>query len=316
MARYIVQRIFFILPVALIVSFMTFMIIRLIPGDPARLFLGESATQETVAALRQQLGLDQPLPAQFVLWLLQALHGNLGQSIQLQQPVLEAIIQRLPVTIELGVASLLYSLLIALPLGIYAAAHREAGINKVVNVVSLLGTAIPSFVLGLLLILIFAVTLHIFPPGGYVPFTDDPIGNLRDLVLPVIALGTGSVAVNMRQIRASMSEVLNQDYIRTARAKGIVERRVNYTHALRNAIIPVLTIVGLQVGAILGGAFVVESIYLWPGVGQLAVTSIQAKDYPLVEGVVLLSALSYMATNLLVDICYAILDPRIRFDTR
>ncbi|GAC1365908.1 MAG: ABC transporter permease [Ktedonobacteraceae bacterium] len=316
MARYIVQRIFFILPVALIVSFMTFMIIRLIPGDPARLFLGESATQETVAALRQQLGLDQPLPAQFVLWLLQALHGNLGQSIQLQQPVLEAIIQRLPVTIELGVASLLYSLLIALPLGIYAAAHREARINKVVNVVSLLGTAIPSFVLGLLLILIFAVTLHIFPPGGYVPFTDDPIGNLRDLVLPVIALGTGSVAVNMRQIRASMSEVLNQDYIRTARAKGIVERRVNYTHALRNAIIPVLTIVGLQVGAILGGAFVVESIYLWPGVGQLAVTSIQAKDYPLVEGVVLLSALSYMATNLLVDICYAILDPRIRFDTR
>ncbi|GAC1474865.1 MAG: ABC transporter permease [Ktedonobacteraceae bacterium] len=316
MARYIVQRIFFILPVALIVSFMTFMIIRLIPGDPARLFLGESATPETVAALRQQLGLDQPLPAQFVLWLLQALHGNLGQSIQLQQPVLEAIIQRLPVTIELGVASLLYSLLIALPLGIYAAAHREAGINKVVNVVSLLGTAIPSFVLGLLLILIFAVTLHIFPPGGYVPFTDDPIGNLRDLVLPVIALGTGSVAVNMRQIRASMSEVLNQDYIRTARAKGIVERRVNYTHALRNAIIPVLTIVGLQVGAILGGAFVVESIYLWPGVGQLAVTSIQAKDYPLVEGVVLLSALSYMATNLLVDICYAILDPRIRFDTR
>ncbi len=316
MARYIVRRIFFILPVALLVSFLTFMIIHLIPGDPARLFLGESATPQTVAALRQQLGLDQPLPTQFVLWLWQAVHGNLGQSIQLQQPVLQAIIQRLPVTIELGVASLLYSLVIALPFGIYAAAHRNAWINKMVNVVTLFGTAIPSFVLGLLLILFFAVNLRIFPPGGYVPLTEDPLGNLRDLILPVIALGTGSVAVNLRQIRASMSEVLSQDYIRTARAKGVVERRVNYIHALRNAIIPVLTIVGLQIGAILAGAFVVESIFLWPGIGQLAVLSIQAKDYPLVEGVVLLSALSYMATNLLVDICYAILDPRIRFDAK
>ncbi|GAC1393204.1 MAG: ABC transporter permease [Ktedonobacteraceae bacterium] len=315
MSRYIVRRIFFILPVALLVSFMTFMIIHLIPGDPARLFLGESATPQTVAALRQQLGLDQPLPTQFVLWLWQALHGNLGQSIQLQQPVLQAIIQRLPVTVELGVASLLYSLIIALPFGIYAAAHRDAWLNGVVNVVSLLGTAIPSFVLGLLLILFFAVNIRIFPPGGYVPFTEDPFGNLRDLILPVVTLGTGSVAVNMRQIRASMSEVLGQDYIRTARAKGLVERRVNYTHALRNAVIPVLTIVGLQVGAILAGTFVVESIFLWPGIGQLAILSIQAKDYPLVEGVVLLSALSYTATNLLVDICYAFLDPRIRFDT-
>jgi len=315
-ARYIAQRILFILPVALLVSFMTFMIIHLIPGDPARVFLGESATPETVAALRQQLGLDQPLPTQFALWLWQALHGNLGQSIQLQQPVLQAIVQRLPVTVELGVAALLYSLIIAVPFGIYSAAHRNAWINRVVNVLSLLGTAIPGFVLGLLLILFFAVNLRIFPPGGYVPFTDDPAGNVRDLILPVITLGTGSVAVNLRQIRASMSEVLGQDYIRTARAKGLVERQVNYTHALRNAIIPVLTIVGLQVGAILGGAFVVESIFLWPGVGQLAVISIQAKDYPLVEGVVLLSALSYMATNLLVDICYAILDPRIRFDTK
>ncbi|GAC1462762.1 MAG: ABC transporter permease [Ktedonobacteraceae bacterium] len=316
MARYIVRRIFFIIPVALLVSFLTFMIIHLIPGDPARLFLGESATPQTVAALRQQLGLDQPLPVQFALWLWQAFHGNLGQSIQLQQPVLQAIIQRLPVTIELGVASLLYSLIIALPCGVYAAAHRTAWINKVVNVVTLFGTAIPSFVLGLLLILFFAVNLRIFPPGGYVPLTEDPIGNLHDLVLPVIALGTGSVAVNLRQIRASMSEVLSQDYIRTARAKGVVEGRVNYIHALRNAVIPVLTIVGLQVGAILAGAFVVESIFLWPGIGQLAVLSIQAKDYPLVEGVVLLSALSYMATNLLVDICYVILDPRIRFETR
>ena len=315
MARYIVRRIFFIIPVALLVSFMTFMIIHLIPGDPARIFLGEEATPQTIAALRQQLGLDQPLPTQFALWLWQAVHGNMGQSIQLQQPVLQAIVQRLPVTVELGVVSLLYSLVIALPLGIYSAVHRNTWINGLVNVLSLIGTAIPSFVLGLLLILFFAVGLRILPPGGYVPFSDDPLGNLRDLILPVITLGTGSVAVNMRQVRASMIEVLSQDYIRTARSKGLAERKVSYVHALRNAIIPVLTIVGLQIGAILAGAFVVESIFLWPGIGQLAVLSILAKDYPVVEGVVLLSALSYMATNLLVDVCYAILDPRIRFAT-
>jgi peptide/nickel transport system permease protein len=314
MARYIVRRIFLMLPVALLVSFGTFMTIHLIPGDPARVLLGEEATPQAVMALHQQLGLDKPLPEQFVLWLWQALHGNLGESIQLQQPVLQAILQRLPVTLELGIASFLYSLVIALPLGMYAAVHRHTWIDWLVNVVSLLGTAIPSFVLGLLLILLFAVGLRVFPPGGYVPLPEDPLENLRDLVLPMVVLGTGSVAVNMRQIRANMIEALGQDYILTARAKGLPERRVTYIHALRNAMIPVLTIVGLQVGAILAGAVVVETIFLWPGIGQLAVTSIMAKDYPVVQGVVLLSALSYLVSNLLIDVCYVILNPRIRFN--
>ena len=316
MALYIVRRMFLMLPVALLVSFGTFMIIHLVPGDPARVLLGEEAMPQAVAALHQQLGLDKPLPEQFVLWHWQALHGNLGESIQLQQPVLQAIFQRLPVTAELGIASFLYSLVIALPLGIYAAAHRHTWIDWLVNVSSIVGTAIPSFVLGLLLILLLAVGLRIFPPGGYVPFTEDPLGNLHALVLPMIVLGTGPVAVNMRQIRASMIEALGQDYARTARAKGLSERRVAYIHALRNAIIPVLTIVGLQVGAILAGAFVVESIFLWPGIGQLAVTSILAKDYPVVQGVVLLSALSYMGSNLLIDVCYIILYPQIRFNNK
>lgn len=314
MARYIARRIFFIIPVALIVSFVTFMIIHLVPGDPARVLLGESATPQTVAALRQQLGLNKPLLEQFALWLWQALHGNLGQSIQLQQPVLQAIEQRLPVTAELGVASLLYSLIIALPLGVYAATHRNTWIDGLVNVSSLIGTAIPSFVLGLVFILVLAVSVRIFPPGGYASFTDNPLANLRDLILPMITLGTGSVAVNMRQIRANMIEVLGQDYVRAARAKGLSERRVNYVHALRNAMLPLLTIVGLQVGALIAGAFVIETIFLWPGIGQLAVQSILAKDYPVVQGVVLLSALSYMAANLLVDIGYVLLDPRIRLD--
>ncbi len=314
MARYIVRRVFFIIPVALFVCFITFMIIHLVPGDPATVLLGEQATPQALAALRHQLGLDQPLYTQFGIWFWQLLHGNLGQSIQLQQPVLQAILQRLPVTAELGTVSLLYSLALAIPLGIYSATHRDTWLDWLVNIISLLFTAIPGFILGLFLILFLAVTVHIFPPGGYVPFSEDPSANLRDLILPVITLGTGAVAVNMRQIRASMIEALNQDYVRTARAKGMPENKVAYIHALRNAILPVLTIVGLQVGSIIAGAVIVETIFLWPGIGQLAVQSIFSKDYPVVQGVVLLAALSYMAANLLVDIGYVILDPRIRLD--
>lgn len=314
MTEYIVRRIFFIIPVALLVCFITFMIIHLVPGDPATVLLGEQATPQTIAALRHQLGLDQPLLTQFSLWFWQALHGNLGQSIQLQQPVVQAILQRLPVTAELGTVSLLYSLLLAIPLGIYSATHRNSWLDWLVNVGSLLFTAVPGFILGLLLILFLAVTIRLFPPGGYTPFSDDPSANLRDLILPVITLGTGSVAINMRQIRANMIEAMSQDYIRTARAKGLSENKVAYVHALRNAMLPVLTIVGLQVGSIIAGAVIVETIFLWPGIGQLAVQSILAKDYPVVQGVVLLSAFSYMGTNLLVDIGYVVLDPRISFD--
>jgi peptide/nickel transport system permease protein len=301
------------LPVALLVSFVTFMLIHLVPGDPARVLLGEEATPQSVAALRQQLGLDRPLGVQYGLWLWQAIHGNLGESIQLQQPVIQAIWQRLPVTIELGVASLIFSVALAVPLGVMAATNPNGRLDWLVNVTSLLGTAIPSFVLGLLLILVFAVFIRIFPPGGYVPFSEDPLGNLRDLVLPAVALGVGAVAVNLRQVRTSMLEVLHEDYIRTAWAKGLRPRQVNYRHALRNALMPLLTIVGLQVGAILAGTFVIETIFLWPGIGALTIQSIFSKDYPVVQGVVLLAALSYMAVNLFVDIGYRVLDPRVSY---
>ncbi|HEU5378755.1 MAG TPA: ABC transporter permease [Ktedonobacteraceae bacterium] len=312
MFSYILRRLLFMIPVALLVSFMTFMLIHLVPGDPARVLLGEEATPQTVAALQHQLGLDKPIPQQFVLWFGQALHGNLGDSIQLQQPVTDALVQRLPVTLELGLVSLLYSLAIAIPLGVYCATHRNSWVDWLINVSTLVSTAIPGFVLALVLIFVFAVAWRIFPPGGYTPFTDDPLSNLRDMVLPVVALGTGAVAVNLRQIRAGMLEVLEQDYVRTARAKGLSERRVQYTHALRNSLIPLLTIVGIQIGAILGGAFVIETIFLWPGVGKLAVDSIFAKDYPVVQGVVLMAAFSYMLANLLIDISYVFFDPRIR----
>jgi peptide/nickel transport system permease protein len=302
------------IPVALLVSFLTFLMIHLVPGDPARTLLGEYATPQSVAALDRQLGLDKPLPVQFVLWLSQALQGNLGQSIQLQQPVGQAILQRLPVTLELGICALLYSLILATPLGIYSATHRNSLGDWLANVFSLFSTAIPVFVLALVLIFFFAVEIRLFPPGEYVSFGEDPLSNLHDLVLPVLTLGTGAVAVNMRQIRASMIEALEQNYVRTARAKGLAERRVAYVHALKNAFLPVLTIVGIQIGSILAGAFIVETIFLWPGIGQLTIMSILSKDYPVVQGVVLLSAFSYMLANLLIDIGYAFLDPRIRFE--
>lgn len=312
MLRYIIRRVVFMLPVALLVSFVTFMLIHLIPGDPARVLLGEDATPQNVAALQQELGLNKPLLQQFALWLWQAVHGNLGESIQLQQPVAQALMQRLPVTIELGLASLLFSLVLAIPLGVYSATHRNGLVEWLVNVSSLLGTAIPSFVLALILIFLFAVVWRLFPPGGYASLMDEPLDNLRDLILPMIALGTGAVAVNLRQIRASMIEVLEQDYVRTAQAKGLSEWRVTYVHALRNALVPLTTIVGLQIGAILGGAFVIETIFLWPGIGALAVQSIFSKDYPVIQGTVLLVAFSYMLTNLLVDLSYPLFDPRIR----
>jgi peptide/nickel transport system permease protein len=312
--RYIVRRILFMIPVAVLVSILTFMMIHLIPGDPARVLLGEYATPQAVAALDRQLGLDKPLPVQFGLWFWQVLHGNLGQSIQLQQPVTLAIEQKLPVTAELGGCALLYSLILSIPLGMYSATHQNSLGDWLANVFSLFSTAIPSFVLGLVLIFFFAVDIRAFPPGGYVSFNNDPAGNIRDLILPMVTLGTAVVAVNMRQIRASMVEVLSLDYVRTARAKGMSELRITYVHALKNAFLPVLTIVGLQIGSILAGAFIVETIFLWPGIGQLTIMSILSKDYPVVQGVVLMSAFSYMLANLLIDICYAFLDPRIRFD--
>jgi peptide/nickel transport system permease protein len=316
MFAYLMRRLLLLVPVALFVSLITFLLIHLVPGDPARVLLGEDVTPAALAALRQEMGLNRPLYEQYVLWLNQAVHGNLGESIQLHQPVLQAIVQRVPVTIELGVAALLFSLVLAVPTGIAAATRRGSQLDWLLNVGSLLGTTIPPFVLGLLLILFFAVLWRVFPPGGYVPFTEDPLNNLRDLILPMIALGSATVAVNFRQVRASMLEVLGQDYIRTARAVGLSKTRVNYRHALPNALLPLLTLVGLQAGAILAGAIVIESVFLWPGVGQLAVTSILSKDYPVVQGVVLLSALSYMLINLLVDVAYTVVDPRISHGTQ
>jgi peptide/nickel transport system permease protein len=303
------------IPVAFLVTIGIFVIIRIAPGDPVLTYAGEDKDPATIAAVRAELGLDQPLPVQYAAWLSHAVRGDLGRSLQTRQRVVEAIGERLPVTFELGLAALTISVTVALLIGTLSAIKRNSFLDLLTTSVTLAGVSFPNFYLGLLLILLFAYVVpgHIFPPGGFVPFTQDPGDNLRRLVLPAITVATASLAVNLRQVRSSLLDVFGQDYIRTARAKGLRERAVIVRHALKNALIPVVTIIGIQVGAIIEGAIITETIFFIPGVGRLAVQAIPSQDYPIVQGVVLVSALSFMVSTLLVDILYAFLDPRISF---
>lgn len=313
MTAYVLRRLLLMVPVAFLVTIGVFMLIHLSPGDPALIILGEDRTPQAIAAVHQQLGLDKPLYVQYVIWLNHIVHGDWGRSITTHEPVATAITERLPATLELGIVALTWSLLVAIPLGTIAAVRRGSLADQVVTGITVAGVSIPNFFIGIVLIFFLSVTLRLFPFGGYVPFTADPLESLRHVLLPAIALGTAGAAINMRFTRSSMIEVLNQDFIRTARAKGASGRRVVYVHALKNALIPVVTIVGLQIGGIIEGAVVTETVFTWPGVGRLAVESIFNRDYTVVQGIVLIAAFSYMTANLLVDLVYAWLDPRISF---
>ena len=313
MTTYLMRRLLLMLPVAFLVTVGVFMLIHLTPGDPALIMLGEDRTPGAIAAIHYQLGLDQPIYVQYLIWLGNLAHGDLGRSITTHQPVATAIAERLPATLELGGLALLWSLLVAIPLGTIAAVRRGSLADHLAAGITVGGVSIPNFFLGIVLIFTFSVSLRIFPFGGYVPFSQDPYENLRHVLLPAIALGTAGAAINMRFTRSSMLEVLNNDYIRTARAKGASWRRVVFIHALRNALIPVVTVVGLQIGGIIEGAVVTETVFTWPGVGRLVVESIFDRDYTVVQGVVLLAAFSYLFANLLVDFVYAWLDPRISY---
>jgi len=299
--------------VAFLVTVIIFTLIRLSPGDPILVFAGEERDPATRDALRYEDGLDQPLPLQYVVWLQHAVQGDLGRSLRTRQPVVEAIAERLPKTIELGVTALLISITVGLTVGTLAALKRNSPIDLVATGFTIAGVSLPNFYLGLILILVFALAVRVFPPGGYADFAENPVDNLKRLVLPAITLATASTAVNLRQVRSSLLDVLSQDYLRTARAKGLRERAVIYGHAMKNGLIPVVTIFGLQVGALIEGAIITETIFFWPGVGRLAVDSINGRDYPVVQAIVLMSALSFMVTTLLVDILYAWLDPRISY---
>src|SRR5215471_13364529 len=295
-------------PTAFLVTVGVFMLIHLIPGDPATVILAESYTPEAAARIHQDLGLDKPLPEQYLIYMGKLAHGDLGVSVRNRLPVTQAIGERLPATLELGAAALLWSLMGAIP-----ALRRGRALDVIASGLTVAGISIPNFVLGILLILLFGLILRVLPVGGFAAFTESPSDNLSRLIMPAIALGTFGAASNMRFTRSSMIEVLSQDYIRTARAKGAGWWRVVNGHALKNALIPVVTIVGLQIGAILEGALVTETVFSWPGVGKLAVESIFSKDFPVVQGIVLMAALAYMVANLLVDLAYAWLDPRISY---
>jgi peptide/nickel transport system permease protein len=314
---YILRRLVLMIPVAFLVTIGVFALARLSPADPVLVFAGEERDPAALAAIRKDLGLDQPVPVQYVAWLTRAVQGDLGRSFQNKQKVSEAIIERLPATFELGVAALTISITLALVVGILSAVKRNSVVDLLSSSVTLMGVSFPSFFLGIVLILLFAYVIpgRIFPPGGYVPLTTDVGENLRRLVLPAATLATGSLAVNLRQVRSSLLEVFGLDYMRTARAKGLREGTVITRHALKNALIPVVTLIGIQIGAIIEGAVITETIFSWPGVGRLVVQAIPSNDYPVVQGVVLVSAVSFMLSTLLVDVLYAWIDPRISYDT-
>ncbi|GAC1325948.1 MAG: ABC transporter permease [Chloroflexota bacterium] len=313
MTRYIVRRLVLMVPVAFLVTIIAFGLLRLAPGDPVVNFAGDVRDPEILNEMRHQLGLDQPLPVQYVAWLGHTLQGDFGRSLRTHQRVGEAIVERLPATLELTGVALLISVSLALLIGTLSALNRNSLLDLLATGLTIAGVSIPNFFLGVLLILLFSLVLRIFPPGGYAPIGDDPVENLRRIVLPAVTLSAATLAVNMRQVRSSLLEVLGQDYIRTACAKGLARGVIVIRHAMKNAFIPVITVVGLQVGALIEGAIITEQIFFWPGVGKLVVDSILGRDYPVVQAVVLLSALSYMVSTLVVDLVYGLLDPRISY---
>ncbi|MCX7602322.1 MAG: ABC transporter permease [Meiothermus sp.] len=306
MTTYIARRLLTVIPTLLGVLLAVFLMVRLAPGDPAQLLAGEFATPETLADIRQRFGLDQPWHVQLALYAANVARGDLGQSVRTRKPVSYELSQYFPNTLRLTLGAMLVALLIGIPAGILAALRPGTILDLLAMLGALIGVSMPVFWFGLMAILIFSVQLGWFPVAG--------TGTLWHLVLPAITLGTGTAAILARMTRSAMLEVLSQDYIRTARAKGLAGRVVVFKHALRNALIPVVTITGLQFGGLLEGAVITETVFAWPGIGQLLVGSILARDYPVVQGAVLLIAVAFILINLVVDLLYGAIDPRIRYD--
>ena len=312
MAEFLIQRGFISLITLFLITVIVFTGVRMIPGDPARVMAGTEADESGLEEIRQKYGLRDPIPVQYLRWLGHALRGDLGESIRTRDSVLRLVGQKLPITLQLASYALLVALLIAIPVGVLAAVRRNTAWDYFASSVSLCGVSIPNFWLGIMLILLVSVRLRWLPASGFVPFVQDPWGNTQRLLMPAIVLGAALAAVLMRQTRNSMIEVLSADYIRTAYAKGLRTRIVVFRHAIRNGLIPVITIFGLQLGALIGGAVVTEQIFVVPGFGRLILEAVFTRDYPVVQGVVLITASSYVLINLLVDVSYSLLNPRIR----
>jgi len=315
-ALYAIRRLFLTVPVLVGMSIFVFAIIHLAPGDPVQAALGLSYSAHAAAILRHQMGLDQPVIQQYFTYMGNVLHGNLGQDLISHEPLSTLLSQRLPVTLELTVLSMGLAILIAVPLGVAAARQPGGALDRLTTGITLLGISIPDFVLGTLLILLFAAVLNWLPPQDFVPFSQSPGDNLRHIILPVVALALAEVAYIAQTTRASMLETLNQDYITFLRAKGIRESVVAYQHALRNAAVPVVTVIGVQFGTLLGGAIVVENVFSLPGVGKLVVDAVSTRNYPVVQGGTLVIALLFILINLITDLLYTVLNPRIAYGGR
>lgn len=310
--RFIGTRVLSSAVVLLGVLVVVFALVHLVPGDPVRLALGTRYTPEAYEALRTASGLDRPLPEQFVSYVLHAVTGDFGVSFRNGQPITTTLLQRLPATVSLAVVGLVVALLISLPAGVYSALREGRLSDVIVRVSSQFGVSIPDFWLGMLLISLFSVTLGWLPASGYVALTDDPAGWLRQVALPGLTVGLVAGAIMTRYIRAAVIDVASAGYIRTAVSKGLPRRMVVSRHIVRGALVPVLTIAGIQLATILGGVIVVEVVFAWPGLGRLVYDAVAARDYPLIQGAVLLVAVMFIAVNLIVDVLYAVVDPRIR----
>jgi len=300
------------IPVLVGMSILVFVTMRLIPGDAAVVFLGTKPTPEAIAAFREKAGLDQPMYLQYVDWIGRLARGDMGISLTTGSDIKSELINRLPITAELTFLAMLIAVVIAVPLGIIAALNHNKGLDLGLTSLGMIGLSLPNFWLGTLLAYFFAIRVQWFPPGGFIPFSEDPIGNLKSMTLPALSLGLVSASIIMRMTRSSMLEVVRQDYVRTARAKGLRESAITRGHLLKNALIPVITVAGMEIGYIFGGAFLVEAVFYLPGVATYALLAVNQRDYPVLQTIVLLVTLAFMLVNLIVDILYTYLDPRLR----
>jgi peptide/nickel transport system permease protein len=313
MLAYVGGRLLQAIPVVILTSVFVFVFIRLLPGDPAVTLAGQRATPEQVAALRHNFGLDQPIVVQYVTWVQKLVTGDFGTSYVTNRPVAQLVMQRVPATIHLAVGALLVMVVVGVPLGIFSAVRPRHPLNRVVAVLTSLALATPTFWLGILLVLFFAVDLHWLPASGFTSFTADPVGSIRLLILPSLTLGAYATGVLIRFLKASILDVAHADFVRTANAKGLTERLVVGRHILRIALLPVVTMMAIQFGYLLGGAVITEAIFGWPGLGGLILDAINNQDYLIVQATMLLLVQTFIVVNVLAGVCYAVLDPRIRY---
>lgn len=312
--KYLIKRLFAILPVMLIVGIIVFFMMHLLPGNPAAMMLGPEATQEEIKALSKKLGLDRPVPVQFIEWITNIARGDFGNSIFFQgMPVTEVVFNHFQATLVLTLFGLLLAVLFGIVVGVIAAAFHNSMIDRFVMLLTSVGVAIPNFWLGLMLALLFSILIPILPPAGYKPLSEGFAESIQYLILPAIAIAFGQASLLARMTRANMLEVLQNDYIRTARAKGLSEYKVIFKHGLKNALIPILTVIGLAFANLMGGAVVTEQIFNIPGIGRLLVKSVFSRDYPVIEGIVIYIAAAWVFINLIIDILYSFLDPRIKY---